>query len=465
MRIKDRPLLDLSRGGSISADMIIELLNPRGIAGRLRQHFSWPHLRTVIAGSIVSLAVLLTAVSNQAAAQQTMRIAAVVNDRIISIQDLSARLNMVVKSSNLPNTPEVHRRYAPQVLRTLIDEELQLQEAERLNIEITDKDFRRAASILEQRNKIAPGTLRESVTADGIQFETLERQLKAGLAWSKLVRRRFQNVVDVSEEEITEAIEQFKENIGKEQMRVGEILLPVDDPTQEEEVKSLAMRLTQQLRSGANFRAIARQFSKGSNARSGGDIGWVFKGQLNPALEKVLDSMKPGDISEPIRSLFGYHILRLNQRRMNQTTSPLDAQVTLKQVFLPLKAKASEAERSAKLAMAEGISSTLQSCEDVTRVAKEVKSPASPDLGTVVVRELAPALRDPVSKLAKGQASAPIALPSGFMVLMACDRVEPKINIPTRDEVRGRLEGQKFETLAQRYMRDLRRSGFVEPRI
>ena len=94
-----------------------------------------------------------------------------------------------------------------------------------------------------------------------------------------------------------------------------------------------------------------------------------------------------------------------------------------------------------------------------------MKSPASPNLGEMKVGELAPVLRDPVSSLKAGELTGPIDLPNGVMVLMVCSRKAPPSNLPSPEQIRAQLEAQRFEILAQRYLRDLRRSAFVEPRV
>ena len=175
--------------------------------------------------------------------------------------------------------------------------------------------------------------------------------------------------------------------------------------------------------------------------------------------------MEIGGVSEPIRTVSGYHILKLEDRRVLSAIDPMQATVTLKHVFLPVRATQSKTGRASQFAIAQAIGSSVQNCTDMDTLAKEVQSPAGSDLGTFRIGELAPAMRQAVSNLKVGEASKPVDLPAGISVIMVCDRVDAPSNIPTREDVRPRLLAQKLDSLARRYLRDLRRDAFIESRI
>jgi peptidyl-prolyl cis-trans isomerase SurA len=426
-----------------------------------------PALRSVLAAPIMAVvfAVATAVPAPPALAQEPQRIAAVVNDEILSMRDLRNRLRMVIVTSRLPPTDETARRIAPQVLRGLIDEQIQLQEAKRLNVSVTDQDMARARSDLEQRNNLKPGQFEAFVRDLGVDPDTVERQLRAQIAWGKLVRRRFGNDVNISQEEVSDVLARLEADAGKTQKRIAEIVLPVENAANETQVKELADRIAEQLRGGANFGAIARQFSGAANAAVGGDVGWVLPERMAPEIAEAVSRMTAGEISAPIRTVLGFHIIKVVDSRVLAQPDPATAVVDLKQLFLPVPPNAASDARDSQRALAEAVASSAQSCDDLVELAKEVKSPASPNLGEMKVGELAPVLRDPVSSLKAGELTGPIDLPNGVMVLMVCSRKAPPSNLPSPEQIRAQLEAQRFEILAQRYLRDLRRSAFVEPRV
>src|SRR6516162_9804892 len=165
------------------------------------------------------------------------RIAAVVNDEVISVADLQSRLRMVMLSSNFPDSQETRQRIASQVLRTIVDEKLQMQEAKRQNITATDEEIKKAISQIAKQNNLQPDQLDGVLKAHGIDRAALVDQLTASIVWAKLVRRVVAQTNVVSEEEIDDASKRVKENANEPQSRVAEIFLAVDNPQQDDETR------------------------------------------------------------------------------------------------------------------------------------------------------------------------------------------------------------------------------------
>src|SRR5690606_10759368 len=127
----------------------------------------------------------------------------------------------------------------------------------------------------------------------------------------------------IGDDEVDELLSRMEASQDRPLARVQEIFLPVDSPSEEAEVQATAERLVQQLRGGADFGAIARQFSRGTTAREGGDVGWVQEGQLAARLDQALAGLQPGDITDPIRGTGGIYILRLVDRRLPHAADPM----------------------------------------------------------------------------------------------------------------------------------------------
>ena len=186
-----------------------------------------------------------------------MRIAAVVNDEVVSVFDLVSRMQMVMLSSNIPDTPELRERMGRQVLRSLIDEKLQLQEAKRQNVTVTDADVEKALQQIAQQNNMSTEQLTGLLKSRGIGRSALVDQVKATLVWAKLVRRQAAQTVDVSDEEIDEAVKRARENAKEPQTRIAEIFLAVDNPAQER--GGAALRRTALARDAAGGAVLRRR--------------------------------------------------------------------------------------------------------------------------------------------------------------------------------------------------------------
>lgn len=403
------------------------------------------------------------AVALPARGQQVARIAAVVNDEVISVMDLRNRADLVVFSSGLPATQEVYDRLMPQVLQALIDERLQLQEANARSISVADREIEAVLRNMEQSNNLPPGGLDGFLAERGIVKETLISQIRANLAWRKLIRARFQRQVEVGQEEIDEAIRNMEEAGGKPRNLVSEIFLAVDDPAGEDRVRQSALRIIQQIRNGGRFEELARAFSQNASAAAGGDLGWLVQGQLDDRLEDAIATMQPGQIGGPFRTPAGYHILMLRDRRFPGSSSPDKVTVDLRQIRLPLPDSAGDDEIRAGLATAEDIRRSVESCADLS--APLPGDAVAGDVGRLRVADLAPPIQQTVMGLGQDQISAPLRAQGAIVMLMVCGRETEGETLPEREEVAERLRLQKFDLLARRYLRDLRRSAFLDVRI
>jgi peptidyl-prolyl cis-trans isomerase SurA len=394
------------------------------------------------------------------------RIAAVVNDEVISVGDVQSRIKMVLLSSSLADSPENRQRIANQVLRTLVDEKLQLQEAKRQNVTATDEEVNKAIVQIAKQNNMQPAQLDQVLKADGIERSALVDQLTASIVWSKLVRRLVSQTNAVSDEEIDYALKRAKETSNEPQSRIAEIFLAVDNPQQEDEVHRLAERLTEQMKQGARFSAIAQQFSQSATAAVGGDMGWVRPEQLAPELGKVMAQMRPGELSPPIRTSGGYYLLLVLDRRAGNSGSAEDTLLHLVQIVFPLPPQAGDAARRAAILEAQNAKTTAKGCEDLLKIGKEKGSPQLSSEGHLRADQISPAMRNLVLGLAPGQASQPIVQKNGVGVIMMCEKPASSApTVPTREDVTETLMRQRLDTLARRYMRDLRRTAFVDVRL
>lgn len=392
--------------------------------------------------------------------QQVERIAAVVNDEVISFSDLNARIDLVLLGASLPDTPEARQRVRPQVLRSMVEERLQSQEAKRLNITVSKDEMDKALGRLAEQNKLARADMEKLFASRGVPWSTLENQVRASLAWSKVVQRRLRSSVQIGDDEIDAVLERIKANAGKPEYLVAEIFLAVDSPDQDDEVLRLGERLVEQLSQGTPFVPVARQFSQAAGAAGGGDLGWVQAGQLPEELDGAIQQLRPGQISRPVRSATGYHILYLRDQRTVASGNIAEMKVALKQVVFP-----TDGDPAAARSRVEEQTRNIRGCEAMDAMIQKMGG-LSGDLGTVRVGDMPPQIGRLVATLSIGQPSVPLVNEREARVLMVCERSDPPgASLPGRDEIAAALGGERLEMLARRYLRDLRRSAFIELRV
>ncbi|MCW9033647.1 MAG: peptidylprolyl isomerase [Rhodospirillales bacterium] len=400
-------------------------------------------------------------------AQNVSRIAAIVNNDVISLFDLQQRINLAIFSSGMKKNQETIQKLAPQILRSLIDERLKIQEAERNKVKVNDTIIKNALNEISQRNKIPNNDILAFMESKGIDGSTLKAQTKTSIAWQELLRRKSLRQGKVSDDEVDEEVSKINANKGKPERLVSEIFLTVDDRKDEPQVKSLANRLLQQIRSGADFGQTAQQFSQSPSAAVAGDLGWVIQGQLGEELEAKLLHMETGAISDPIRSLSGYHILYVRNKRISGSVSENDTKITLEQVVIGVPPKPTQEILNAKMAVAKQVAISSQNCATFNDLGKQVGTKISGSLGTLKLGQLPRPIREKVLTLPINRASAPFVSKDGIMVLMVCKRENPKETneIVKRQNIKNRLQSKKMGMIDRQLMRDLRRSAFIDIRI
>ena len=416
------------------------------------------------------LPLVLALATSAAGAQETLRIAAVVNDKIISAYDLNMRISLIIAFSGLPDKPETRRRTAPQALRALIDDEIKLQETSRLGIQVNESEIENSVARFEKQNSLEKGGLDAFLSSRRIRKSALTGQIEAGIAWRKLLNGRFFQAIQIGDEEIDEVLAEIEKNKGKPEYLVAEILLPVEGKENEGEVFKLANRLIQQTRSGANFQALARNFSKSPSAGAGGNIGWTRPGQLGGKLDNALIRLQPGEVSQPVRMDDGFYLLYLRDRRTARgLAGGGSAVVNLQQLYLPLNKGASPVEVNDAMEAARIIGEKVKSCQDLEKFAKNFGSDLSGNLGDVKISALAPQHRTLVRGLPPLKASRPLRTADGVLVLMVCKRTETG-NSETdaasqRDRIANKLANDRLGLFARQHLRDLRRAAFVDIRL
>lgn len=420
------------------------------------------------------LPIFLLAVSPHGFAAD-QRIAAIVNDDVVSARDLNERLGLVLLTSRIPDQEQARNRLAKQVLRGLIEESIQLQEAKRLSIDVAPDELQRALQDIAGRNKMSVDQLLRLLETNNIDPGTLQNQLRAQIAWLKVVNQRIRPQVNVTVDQLEIAVEEAERNQGQPEYLLSEIVLPVDNPSQEQRVAADAARLVQTLSEGANFEALARQVSASATARSGGDVGWVPASTIPSDLVGALERLRPGDVSQPLRSPVGYFIFQLRDRRLgkaptgeNGGVTPIEVQ--LSQILFEADIR-NDQQLSAKVDEAVRVRDRLTDCAAVNAVAEELDAPASGDLGWLKVNDLPAILADAIRDLPKGEISAPLQGPGGVHLLMVCDRRggdqagDDDVTEEDRQKIAQQLERERLDRLARRYLRDLRKQAFIDIRL
>ena len=390
-----------------------------------------------------------------ATAQNSLRAAAVVNDDVISELDLHMRVRMVALSSGMQGDRERIRRIVPQVLRTLVNERIQLQEAERLDLTVKDEEIRKATAQIASRNNMSRKDFLNAMQRNGIMPETLRSRVRANIAWQKVLAREIRPQVNIGPDNVDAVIERREARDGQRLFRLREIFLPAEEGNAGQ-VRETAGRLIQDLRNGANFSALARQFSQSATAAVGGDLGWIAASSLPGKLPEAVRNMAEGSLAGPIQTFGGFYILALQDVREQRAS---ETRVTLKQLLLtPAE---TGADKAALRTQAARLAKNVEGCGNVEAVAETAEMAQAIDLGELKLADMPEAIRKSVGALEVGETSEPLEAGGGVGVVVVCDRVTPGLD---REQIRRNLIRQRMNMLAQRHMRNLRQQAYIEIR-
>jgi peptidyl-prolyl cis-trans isomerase SurA len=403
-------------------------------------------------------------------------IAATVNDESISDYELRQRIALFVATSNLNPSPEDMKRIRAQILGNLEDEKIRLQEAVKKNITVSPVEVDRTINQLLTQNHMSMDQLRNMLSQAGTNILTLKSQITATIAWQKTVQQEYSDRVNVSPAQVDAELQRYADGATRPHFLVNEIFLPVSSPEQDANVLKDAQNIEKQIQAGAQFQAVAHQFSQNPAAAQGGSIGWVYESQLSAELNSALVQMKPGDVTSPIRAAGGYYILNLQARqeplgtKINTTPTAAanpDGTLALSRLLLPMGPNPSKEIMQSAMQAATQIHQNYAGCDQLKALADRLKGSVFMDLGNMKPADLSPEIQEALKQTPPGETTAPLVSDAGVEVIARCDKrveIQTAYQMPSREQVQEQLFDQQISALAQRYMRDLKRDADVEVR-
>lgn len=400
-----------------------------------------------------------------AASPNLRRATARVNGTIITGTDVEQRVALVLAANEAGKiSDEELKRLQLQVLRNLIDETLQIQEADALEVAVTRDEVNASYERLSgQRFRRTLPEMEKYLASIGSSVNSLKRQIEGELAWERVLRRNVAPFVNVSASEVNELYQRMQQSRGQPEYRLAEIYLSASDTTRSQ-VEANANKIVEQLRQGGSFLAYARQYSEASTAAVGGDLGWIRLEQLqNPQLEQIARELQPGQLVGPVAIPGGYSILYLVDKRQVGMADPRDALLSLKQISIDFPAGTKpDVARARVEAFTKGIQA-IRGCGEVDAAGAALGAEVVGN-DQITVRSLPEALQSVMLELNVGQSTPPFgSLEEGVRVLMLCGRDDPQEAAgPDREQLESQLEDERVNKRAQRYLRDLRRDAVID---
>ena len=389
---------------------------------------------------------------------------AIVNGFIITDTDVDQRLNLVLAANGQQVGADELDRLRLQVLRNLIDETLEIQEAKSNDVTIGKDDIDTTFARVGSQFKYTPAQFSDFLKAKGASAGSLRRQIEGELAWQRVLDRKVQPFINVGDDEVKQVIARLNASKGAKEYHVGEIFLSAT-PSTDAQVHANADKIMDQLRKGGSFVAYARQYSEASTGAVGGDLGWVRAEQLPDSIAQILPEMHAGTISPPVAVPGGYSIIAVQDTRQVLTADPRDALLSLKQMTITFPKGTTQAVASPRVAALAEATQKMAGCGAVKDVAAKFGADVVEN-DNIKIRDLPPALQGQLAALSLGQSTTPFgSVEDGVRVLVLCGRDDPQTaNAPSFDAIYSQMEQARVDQRARRYLRDLRRDAVIEYR-
>ncbi|ECF1838852.1 peptidylprolyl isomerase SurA [Salmonella enterica subsp. enterica serovar Tennessee] len=416
------------------------------------------------------LGIAMIANTSFAASQVVDKVAAVVNNGVVLESDVdglmqSVKLNAGQAGQQLPDDATLRH----QILERLIMDQIILQMGQKMGVKITDEQLDQAIANIAKQNNMTMDQMRSRLAYDGLNYSTYRNQIRKEMIISEVRNNEVRRRITVLPQEVDALAKQIgTQNDASTELNLSHILIALpENPTSEQvnDAQRQAESIVEEARNGADFGKLAITYSADQQALKGGQMGWGRIQELPGIFAQALSTAKKGDIVGPIRSGVGFHILKVNDLR-GQSQSISVTEVHARHILLKPSPIMNDQQARLKL---EEIAADIKSGKTTfAAAAKEYsQDPGSAnqggDLGWATPDIFDPAFRDALTKLHKGQISAPVHSSFGWHLIELLDtRKVDKTDAAQKDRAYRMLMNRKFSEEAATWMQEQRASAYVK---
>ena len=292
----------------------------------------------------------------------------------------------------------------------------------------------------------------------------MKKQIESQIIWTKLLSKKVRPQIVITDREIEEKLEHISNVSGISELDISEIVLSVDSPSDLKRIRSLAEKLHDEIKNGADFASIAKEFSHSSTASSGGSLGVIREEHAPKEIISKVRNLQVGEISLPFYVNSKYYIIKLNERRALVDDPTTVKNFKLKHAFISIKPDASQKE---VLAIKDNVIKNAKkytSCKDFNVFAKNIGSTIDTETIAINIDNMNPEIRPAIVKTPVDSLSPPVPAPNGVHIFGVCDKEKPESSLVLKDKLKEMIFRRKLDLQAQRYLQKLRDKAFIEIR-
>jgi peptidyl-prolyl cis-trans isomerase SurA len=399
------------------------------------------------------------------------RVVAVVNNEVITRLDLDEQMRVALQQLRRQNTPlpaqDVLER---QLLERLVTARVLVQTARETGLRVDDTQLQRSLERIAQENKLTPEAFRKALEGDGVNFNRFRDELRNEILIARLKEREVDSKILITDAEIDNYLKNQQSQGGKDdEYSLAHILVMVPEQASPEQIqarRAVAEKALSQLRGGADFRQVSAGVSDAPNALEGGPLGWRPSSRLPQMFVDGVKSLKVGDLSPVLRSANGFHILKLLDKRGNDT--PVIVQQThTRHILVRLNEVVSEADAKQRLSnLKERIDNGADFAELARLQSEDASSSRGGDLGWLAPGDTVPEFERAMNALEPGQVSGPVQSPFGWHLIQVLERRDEDLSKERqRLTARQAIRARKSDEAYQEWVRQQRDRAYVELRL
>lgn len=398
------------------------------------------------------------------------RIVAVVNEEVITQQELNARVDFAFRQLRQQGTQPPSREIIErQLIERLITDRVQMQHARDTGMRVDDAELDRALARISDENKLSPTQMRAVLEKDGVPYEKFREDIRSEITLSRLREREVAQKIVITESEIDNFIQAQQGQDRNDEYNISHILVTLPENATPEQLQARRLRAEQalgQLKAGTDFRQVAAAFSDAPEALQGGLIGWRESNRLPGLFLDALRPLKPGDLSELVRSPNGFHILKLNERRGGQAAIMVQ-QTRARHILIKTNELVSEAEaRNRLLVLKERLDNKTDFAELARSRSEDGSASRGGDLGWLNPGDTVPEFEQAMNALKLNEVSPPVRSPFGWHLIEVLERrTQDMTREGQRLNARQALRERKTDEAYQEWVRQLRDRAYVEQRL
>lgn len=399
------------------------------------------------------------------------RIVAVVNDEVITANELAERTRLVAgqlrnAGGQVPPAETLQR----QVLERMINDLVQVQLAKETGVRVDDATVEKTIQRIADDNNLSMTAFRQALERDGIRYARFREDMRNELILARLREREIENAVVVTDAEVeTELARAAKERGGDADFNLQHILVLVPQQATPEQIDTRRRRALQalsELRKGTAFAEVSATFSEAPDALQGGNLGWRAAGRLPALFLEALEKLKPGEVSDILRSPNGFHIVKLLEKRSTDK-APAVTQTRARHILLRTKEGVPDTEMRERLARLRARIAAGEDFAELARVhSEDGTAPKGGDLGWLSPGETVPEFERAMNALKDGEVSQPVQSPFGWHVVQVLERRSEEMSEERRKlAARQTVRARKADEAYQDWLRQTRDRAFVENRL